>query len=147
MTSTYVNNIVNVIGDKNRLMVNYFNKESLFDFNKVIPITLEETDKLTQWQELELYVNRWGTTRNCFNQQVSSPVSFTFQTTWGPPIPIFKKLSQLHPELTFVINYFVCDNDEYSGGFLIFKDGKMTGRTCHEPNKPLNTNKLFRHKL
>jgi hypothetical protein len=147
----YVNNAINIVGD-NEVMQKYFYKESsndklLFDFNLVIPIHRYETEKLTEWQDIDLCIKRWGTTRNCFNQQVYSYNNFKFQTTWGPPILIFKKLSCIHPELTFIINYFINNEDEYSGGILVFKKGHVIGKTCHEPHNQLNTNNLFKHKL
>lgn len=149
--NVYINNVITVIGDKTNIMKEYFSMDTdfklIFDFNLIIPIGLHETEKLTEWQEMELCIKRWGTTKNCFNQNISSTTNFTFQTTWGPPILVFKKLSQLHHNLIFIINYFIDNNDEHSGGILVFKKRHVIGKTCHEPYKPLNTNKLFKHKL
>jgi len=144
--SNYITNVVNILGS-NDIMRKYFNVDNHFDYNLVIPISFQETQKLTQWQETNLRFKKWGKTMNAFNQKVYSHTNFTFQSVWSPPITVFKYLSLLHPELTIIINYFVVEDNDFTGGILIFKNGQVNGKTCHEPDKTLNLDKLFRHKL
>jgi hypothetical protein len=70
----------------------------LFDFEKIIPIG--ETD---DWYEQR--IEKWGT--KWIGYDVSTGGSaIDFYTAWSPPIPILKKLAELHKDHIFVLEYY-----------------------------------------
>lgn len=58
----------------------------------------------------EWCIENWGTKWNAKEAwiivQSKDEVQLTFDTAWSPPLPIIKRLSELFPEHTFVLNYY-----------------------------------------
>jgi hypothetical protein len=52
----------------------------------------------------------WGTKWNSYGfseaERVNGTYEFSFETAWSPPVPIFEKLAEEFPELTFEFLYF-----------------------------------------
>ena len=74
-----------------------------FDFQKVIPMDekLLEGEAWYAWR-----VQNWGTKWDGYEGRFNSGdfSSFSFDTAWGPPLPIIKKLAELTGQ-TFILEY------------------------------------------
>lgn len=87
----------------------------------------------------------WGTKWNCADESKCyfdldkirecdsyfSPVYIHFTTAWTPPIPIFKKIFEMHPELDINIIYHSTENMEYGwfvdvGEYVNFEEYRLT---------------------
>jgi hypothetical protein len=75
-------------------------KESLFDFEKIIPISV--SDRGEKWHKECL--EKWGT-KWCPNDIMCDGISLSFTTAWTPPIPIIRKLASLYPSAQFTLEY------------------------------------------
>ena len=71
--------------------------ESVFDFEKIIPIG-DVPDWHGQRRE------KWGTKWIGYDLSIGKTY-ISFLTAWSPPIPIVGKLAELHPEITFHLDY------------------------------------------
>ena len=69
-----------------------------FDFERIKPIG-EVPDIEGERQE------KWGTKWNGYGLSIGSS-SIEFFTAWTPPIPIIKKLAELHKETVFRLEYY-----------------------------------------
>lgn len=93
--------------DKNE--VDDFNEhqETIFSFNKVIPIPKSEKDNWYNWR-----VSNWGTKWNAdvqyetTDQWENGEVLIEFNTAWAMPIPVLETLSKQHPTLTFFMKAY-----------------------------------------
>ncbi len=94
----------------------------------------------------------WGTKWNCGEESKCyfdfkkiregysyfSPLYIHFTTAWTPPIPIFEKIIDMHPELRIEIIYHSTENEEY-GVFERYNDEithmHWTLKNYHEKKK------------
>jgi len=72
--------------------------ESVFDFEKIAPI-----GDVPDWYEQRL--KKWGTKWIGYDLSVGETY-IAFLTAWAPPLPVIKKLAELHPEITFHLDYY-----------------------------------------
>jgi len=87
-----------------------------------------ESEEGTEWfnwydWRLEYWGTKWnaGKESMCYydfdkireNYSFCSPVQVMFETAWSAPIPIFKKLISMHPELDIGVLYYSTDNCEF----------------------------------
>jgi hypothetical protein len=71
--------------------------ELIFDFEKIVPV-----GDIPDW--LDKRIERWGT--KWIGYDVSAGESrIDFYTAWSPPVPIIKKLAELHKDLVFTLEY------------------------------------------
>ena len=66
--------------------------------------------------------DNWGTKWNSSDAYWEDSKCVSFNTAWNAPTPIFKKLSELFPDVTFTVEY--ADEDVGSNCGIIKYDGK-----------------------
>jgi len=69
----------------------------VLDFEKIIPIGEVPDRREQRWE-------KWGTKWTGYDLSIGDTY-ISFLTAWSPPIPILGKLAELHPELTFHLDY------------------------------------------
>jgi hypothetical protein len=69
----------------------------IFDFERIVPI-----GDVPDWREQRL--EQWGTKWVGYDALISDS-TIDFYTAWSPPIPILRKLAELHKELVFTLEY------------------------------------------
>jgi hypothetical protein len=83
------------------ILSNYIRKdergENIFDFEKIIPI-----GNVPDWYEKR--IEQWGTKWIGYDVCIGE-AAIDFFTAWSPPVPILKKLAELHPEFVFTLEY------------------------------------------
>jgi hypothetical protein len=83
------------------IIKNYIRKdgqgESIFDFEKIIPI-----GDVPDWYEQRL--EKWGTKWIGYDLIIGVS-TIDFFTAWSPPIPVIRKLAELHKDVTFTLEY------------------------------------------
>ena len=72
--------------------------QNFFDFNLIEPI--EEVD-----DEYEARLEKWGTKWAGYNLSIEE-TAIDFFTAWEPPLPIIKKLAELHKDFMFCLDYY-----------------------------------------
>ena len=88
--------------DIHKLIKQVKDDESVFSFEKVIPMPKSEKDNWYNWR-----VANWGTKWNAdiqyetLDQWENGEIFIEFNTAWDTPMPIIKKLSEQNPKLTF----------------------------------------------
>jgi hypothetical protein len=84
------------------ILKNYVRKdergETIFDFERIIPI-----GDTPDWHEKRL--EQWGTKWVGYEAQIGES-RIDFYTAWSPPLPIIKKLAELHKDLVFRLEYY-----------------------------------------
>lgn len=69
----------------------------------------------------------WGTKWNACEQSIEAPGQASFETAWSFPEPVFRKLSEMFPEVDIVVVY--ADEDIGSNcGTVTFKGGVAVSR-------------------
>jgi hypothetical protein len=83
------------------ILANYIKKdeqgETVFDFEKIVPI-----GDVPDW--FDKRIERWGTKWIGYDVRIGES-SIEFYTAWSPPVPVIKKLAELHKELVFTLEY------------------------------------------
>ena len=76
--------------------------ESVFSFEKIIPMPESEKDNWYKWR-VENWQTKWNADvqYNTFDQWEGGQIEIDFNTAWDMPLPIFKELSKQHPTLWF----------------------------------------------
>jgi hypothetical protein len=69
--------------------------ENIFDFERIVPIG----------DAPGMRVDRWGSNRHGYWLDIGSSC-MDFYTAWSPPIPIIKKLAELHKDIVFRLEYY-----------------------------------------
>jgi hypothetical protein len=72
-------------------------REYVFDFEKIVPI-----GGVPDW--LDRRIEQWGTKWIGYDVRVGNS-TIDFYAAWSPPIPIIKKLAELHKDLVFTLEY------------------------------------------
>jgi len=84
------------------ILKNYVKKdeqgENIFDFEKITPVG----DKPDSYEQR---LEKWGTKWPGYDLNIGDSV-LNFFTAWSPPIPIIKKLAELHKDLSFRLEYY-----------------------------------------
>ena len=84
------------------VLKNYVRKdekgEEIFDFERILPI-----GDVTDWYDQR--VEKWGTKWVGYDLSIGD-TEISFYTAWSPPLPIIKKLAELHKELVFRLEYY-----------------------------------------
>lgn len=126
--------------DKNRVDDFNENQETIFSFNKVIPMPESEKDNWYEWR-----VQNWGTKWNAdvqyetTDQWENGEVFIEFNTAWAMPIPVLETLSKQHPTLTFFMRAY---EESYAfwqiftlknGNYKEFSEGEF--ESCAEFNE------------
>jgi hypothetical protein len=71
--------------------------ETIFDFEKIAPV-----GGTPDWSNKR--IEQWGTKWIGYDVSIGD-AAIDFYTAWSPPIPILKKLAELHKELVFTLEY------------------------------------------
>jgi hypothetical protein len=71
--------------------------EKVFDFEKIVPVG-DGTDWLDQ------RIEKWGTKWIGYDVIIGDS-TIDFYTAWSPPIPVIRKLAELHKDLIFTLEY------------------------------------------
>jgi hypothetical protein len=74
------------------------NGEKIFDFELIEPV-----GDVSDWYEQRLC--KWGTKWAGYDLSIGETV-IVFHTAWSPPVPIIKKLAELHKDLVFRLEYY-----------------------------------------
>ena len=87
--------------------------------------TLENPPEREWFNWYDWRVDNWGTKWNSGEEQcidydkvmekcsVFNPVKIQFSTAWSSPFLVFKKLYEMHPELSIHVIYYSSENGEY----------------------------------
>ena len=126
--------------DIHKLIKQVKDDESVFSFEKVIPMPKSEKDNWYNWR-----VANWGTKWNAdiqyetLDQWENGEIFIEFNTAWDTPMPIIKKLSEQNPKLTFSLRVHEESNAFWqiytmrNGNSKDFADGNF--KTCAEYNE------------
>jgi hypothetical protein len=71
--------------------------ELIFDFEKIAPV-----GDVPDW--LDRRVEQWGTKWIGYSVSIGES-NIEFLTAWSPPVPIIRKLAELHKDLVFTLDY------------------------------------------
>lgn len=116
------------------------NKETIFSFNKIIPMPESEKDNWYEWR-----VANWNTKWNAdiqyetFDQWENGEVFVEFNTAWDTPTPIIEAVSKQNPKLTFSLRVreeshaFWQTYSIKNGKYKEFAEGQFD--TCAEYNE------------
>jgi hypothetical protein len=72
--------------------------ESIFDFERIVPV-----GDVPDWYEQRLA--KWGTKWVGYDLIIGES-TLNFFTAWSPPLPIIKKLAELHKDFVFRLEYY-----------------------------------------
>jgi len=72
--------------------------EKIFDFERIEPI-----GDVSDWYEQRC--EKWGTKWVGYDLNIGDSI-IDFFTAWSPPIPIIKKLAELHKDFVFRLEYY-----------------------------------------
>jgi len=72
--------------------------EKIFDFERIVPI-----GDVPDWYKQRL--EKWGTKWDGYDLNISESI-IDFFTAWSPPVPIIKKLAELHKDFVFRLEYY-----------------------------------------
>lgn len=67
--------------------------------------------------------DNWGTKWNSYADAQENDDVITFKTTWDPPFPIIKKLSELYPNIE-IEHFWANENIGYETGYGKWKNGE-----------------------
>ena len=116
--------------------------DSLFDFNKVVPMPdyiyrgdlgTEERQKygLNNWYDWSCC--NWGTKGNAVDVKVDGN-SLHFWTAWSPCSPVILALSRIFPDVGFM--YYFLDEGGFFSGIECYSEGRLA--TKEEYNCPMD---------
>ena len=84
------------------ILLNYVRRDEkgqkIFDFESIAPI-----GDAPDWYEQRQI--KWGTKWVGYDLSIGASI-LEFYTAWTPPIPIIKKLAELHKDLVFRLEYY-----------------------------------------
>jgi hypothetical protein len=72
--------------------------ENVFDFERIAPV-----GDVPDWYEQRL--DKWGTKWIGYDLSIGDSC-MDFFTAWSPPVPIIKKLAELHKDILFRLEYY-----------------------------------------
>jgi hypothetical protein len=72
--------------------------ENVFDFERIVPV-----GDTPDW--LDQRIEQWGTKWIGYDLIIGDS-TIDFFTAWSPPIPIIKKLAELHKDMVFTLEYY-----------------------------------------
>jgi hypothetical protein len=72
--------------------------ENIFDFERIVPV-----GDVPDWYEQRLA--KWGTKWVGYDLTIGE-AALDFFTAWSPPIPVIKKLAELHKDFVFSLEYY-----------------------------------------
>jgi len=72
--------------------------QNIFDFERIEPI-----GDVPDWYEQR--VKKWGTKWVGYDLDIGESI-IDFYTAWSPPVPIIKKLAELHKDTAFQLEYY-----------------------------------------
>ena len=103
------------------ILKNYIGKDEkgddVFDFERIAPV-----GDVPDWYERRL--EKWGTKWFGYDLSIGD-TEISFYTAWSPPLPIIKKLAELHKELVFRLEYYET-GAAFRGIYIAkWKDGKV----------------------
>ncbi len=130
------------------LVSNDINEEGLqyLDFGKIIP--LPDGMDVNSEKGREWCLKNWGTECNAFNQSKTEWNKLKFTTTGHLPLTVLEKLSQMHPDTDFNLEY-IYDQNSITGEYQ-FRNGVTLLNIEEDINYAslLNTlRKSFYHKV
>jgi hypothetical protein len=91
--------------------------ENYIDFELIEPI-----GDVKDWYEQR--IKRWGTKWKGYDLCIGE-TTIDFFTAWAPPIPIIRKLAELHKEMVFRLEYYECGNAYRGTAEASWKDGEV----------------------
>jgi hypothetical protein len=116
---------------------NYVRKDehgqNIFDFERIVPI-----GDVPDWYEQRL--NKWGTKWAGYDLVIGES-AIDFFTAWSPPVPVIRKLAELHRDLVFRLEYYEPGNAfrgkvtaKWKAGGVLLEDNSwnMTDRDFKE---------------
>jgi hypothetical protein len=107
------------------IIQNYISKneqgDHIFDFEKIIPV-----GDVPDWYEQR--INKWGTKWVGYDINIGESI-MDFFTAWSPPVPVIKKLAELHKDMVFRLEYYETGNGfrgvataSWQNGEVLFED-------------------------
>jgi hypothetical protein len=105
------------------ILNNYVRKDdrvsNIFDFERIVPV-----GDVPDWYEQRL--NKWGTKWTGYDLVIGES-AIDFFTAWSPPVPVIRKLAELHRDLVFRLEYYGCGRGEVPcHGIGAVLDGALT---------------------
>jgi hypothetical protein len=84
------------------ILKNYIGKnekeENFFDFERIEPV-----GDVPDWYKQR--IEKWGTKWVGYDLNIGESI-IDFFTAWSPPVPIIKKLAELHKDFVFRLEYY-----------------------------------------
>ena len=84
------------------ILENYVRKDDqgddVFDFERIEPV-----GDVPDWYDRR--IEKWGTKWIGYDLNIGVSI-IVFYTAWGPPLPIVKKLAELHKDIAFQLEYY-----------------------------------------
>ena len=74
------------------------NGDKIFDFDRIVPV-----GDVPDWYEQ--HIEKWGTKSAGYDLNIGK-FNIDFVTAWSPPVPIIKKLAELHKDYLFCLEYY-----------------------------------------
>ena len=109
------------------------NNQDIFDFEKIVPV-----GDVTDWYEQR--IDKWGTKWNGYDLCIED-YYIDFFTAWSSPVPIIKKLAELHKGFVFRLEYYETGmayrgaaTAKWENGEVLFEDNywDMTNKDLEE---------------
>jgi hypothetical protein len=90
--------------------------DKIFDFEKIEPV-----GDVPDWYKQRM--NKWGTKWVGYDLNIGESI-IDFFTAWSPPVPIIKKLAELHKDEVFRLEYYESGNAFRGIATASWKDGE-----------------------
>jgi len=68
-------------------------------------------------------IQNWGTKWNTYDNNINDDNSVSFQTAWSLPDPIFAKMAEMYPSMTF--NIKCVEEGGFFAGTILISEGKV----------------------
>lgn len=103
------------------------------DGREVLPDSKEYKDWAAKSQSLrekygadnwyDWHIANWGTKWNTYDNCINDDNSVSFQTAWSLPDPIFARMAELYPSMTF--NIECVEEGGFFAGTILISEGKV----------------------
>jgi hypothetical protein len=91
--------------------------QEIFDFERIEPI-----GDVSDWCEQR--IKKWGTKWVGYDLSIGE-TDIDFLTAWSPPVPIIKKLAELHKDTVFKLEYYEIGNAFRGVATAKWQDGEV----------------------
>jgi hypothetical protein len=79
------------------------------------------------------HIQNWGTKWNTYDNCIHDDNNVSFQTAWSLPDPIFAKMAEMYPSMTF--NIECVEEGGFFAGTILISEGKVKEDLYADPEK------------